>query len=221
METKALQYVATVDPREMDGGDDSLYMGPRHVVHDTNNFPSASAVVNESKLKTGIYVPDEHASAFDREWRESLERSFSVNSKFKGELDAFLQTGLSNGRELRLQVMVLPPGMYFKIHVHPNIEFELTLTGRLEEFRSLFRAPADELRGDQPIGPSILPHDVFEHRKVDPGQCMINEIGSIHQSFTGNDEPCSILVMWSGCHAYIPPENVNNNDDRLKPTAGW
>jgi hypothetical protein len=221
MDTKALEYLATEDPQGMDGGDTNLYIGPRHVVDDTNNFPSPSAVINESKLKTGVYVPDEHASAFDREWRESLDKGFSVNPEIKRELDSFLQTGLSNGRKLRLQVMVLPPGMCFKIHAHPNIEFELTLSGRLEEFRSLFRVPADEFRGDQLVGPSISSHDVFEHRKVDPGQCMINEIGSIHQSFTGKDEPCSILVLWSGCHANTPPENVNSNDDRLQPTAGW
>jgi hypothetical protein len=46
---------------------------------------------------------------------------------FQKELDEYLETGLSNGRKLRLQVMVLPPGMYFKIHAHPNIEFEVTL----------------------------------------------------------------------------------------------
>jgi hypothetical protein len=221
MDTKALKYVAAVDPQDLDGGDLRLYMGPSHVVDDPANFPSVSAVVNESKHKTGIYVSDEHASAFDKEWRESLERSFSVNPELKEELDTFMKTGFSNGRKLRLQIMVLPPGMYFKIHAHPNIEFELTLSGRLEEFRFLFRAPAGDLTGDQPRGPSISSHDVFEHRKVDPGQCMINEIGSVHQSFTGKKEPCSILVMWSGCHANTLPVNVITNDKRIQPKAGW
>lgn len=221
MDTKALDYLATADSLALDGGGTELYIGPSHVIDDTTKFPSPSAVINESKLKTGVCVPDKHAAAFDKEWRDSIEKCFSVKLEFKKELDAFLKTGLSNGRKLRLQVMMLPPGLYFRIHAHPNIEFELTLSGSFEEFRFLFRVPADKLSGDEPEGPLIASRAVFEHRKVDPGQCMINETGSIHQSFTGKNGACSILVLWSGCHANIRPENVGSKDERLKPTAGW
>jgi hypothetical protein len=107
-----------------------------------------------------------------------MEKCFA-ESNFKAELEEFLKSGLSNGRKLRLQVMVLPPGMYFKIHAHPNIEFELTLAGCLEEFRFLFRVPSDELACKNPRGPNITENHVFEHRGVPAGKCMINETGSV------------------------------------------
>lgn len=222
-----------------------LYKGPAYIVDDPqNNFPSISRVINESQEHTRTYVPDQYCDDFDRKWHAALQTLFAKHKDCMiDELQEFFDTGRSNGRKLQLQVMVLPPGMYFKIHAHPNIEFELTLRGCLEEFRFLFRVPKDKLgvvRGngnadadDAPRGPDITKQNsTFQHHKVQAGECMINETGSVHQSFTSNDEPCALIVLWSGCHANTRPEQVEdgviddttatpNNGGQLRPHAGW
>lgn len=249
MDTKALNYIRPVDPEDpklkelLVKDDDDLYVGPVHSVGEkdqpggTNTssgsdhfFPSPSAVLNESRYQTGVYVADEETQAFDDEWRASLTRCFE-QAKRRDQLDEFLTSGRSNGRRLRLQVMVLPPGMYFKIHAHPNIEFELTVKGNLEESRFAFCMPAQDLaplpaadtnHTNPPlVGPNIRETDTLVHNQVKAGQCMINEVGSVHQSFTGTEGPCAILVLWSGCHANTRPDQVACTDCRLKPQAGW
>jgi hypothetical protein len=243
MDAIPLSYLCPVDPKlmkqhqqeqhqqEQEGNvtNTTVYMGPAHVIEDPNHFPSVSAVINESKFQTGIYVPDSFCQDLEERWHNAMRKAFDVkeDSAFRPQLDEFLRTGKSNGRPLQLQVMVLPPATYFKIHAHPNIEFELTLKGCLEEFRFLFRVPKEELLAQSSSssslrGPNITRDHVFQHLKVEAGQCMINETGSVHQSFTGLQQPCALLVLWSGCHANTRPEQVDQDiDRRLKPTAGW
>jgi hypothetical protein len=232
-----LSYICHIDPEDMEQSDDlpKMYMGPAHVIDDVHNFPSISQVINESKLQTGVYVPDKYCQDFDEKWHQSLRHMFGRDPKFQEQLQEFLSNnGLSNGRPLQLQVMSLPPTTYFKIHAHPNIEFELTLKGCLEEFRFLFHVPKEDLAGNNnnnnsggkspPAlrGPNITKEHVFQHVRVEAGKCMINEVGSVHQSFTGHHGPCVLIVLWSGCHANVRPDQVEQGVDRkLKPEAGW
>ena len=246
MDTRVLEFIRPVDPDDpalekelvKDGG---LYVGPAHRVLDVSKLPSPSTVINESMYKTGVHIPDGMCQRFDDEWKSSMTKCFQASNN-TAELDEFWTTGKSKGRILQLQVMVLPPGTYFKIHAHPNIEFELTMTGTLEESRFQFCMPIESLMTTatsesssgnggsdnnkestdcEIVGPTIQSTDTFVHNKVGPGQCMMNEVGSVHQSFTGTESPCAILVLWSGCHANTRPENVHCTDCRLKPTAGW
>lgn len=222
MDTDLGKYLSVVPPK-----DAALkYNGPDHWVENPSaQFPSMSAIVNESQHTTGVSIPEQHQEAFDLGWRQALEQVFSQHAEatVKTELDDYFETGTSNGRRLKLQIMMLPPGNYFRIHAHPNIEFEVTLAGTLEEFRWLWRMPAQQLVGDKQLkGPGIAATSNFEHRQVQAGQCMLNEIGSIHQSFTSANGPaCVILVLWSGCHANSHPSIVHNKDPRLQPKAGW
>jgi hypothetical protein len=232
MDTELEQYLSPVenpDGRHLAVASGLLYMGPLHQVEESPNtcggFPSVSAIVNESRHQTGIQILPQHESAFDEGWRQALQTVFSQhpnNPTVASELEDYLATGLSNGRKLRLQIMVFPPGLYFRMHCHPNIEFEVTLKGSLQEFRwASFTVPADQVTGDAPTGPEIAATQVFEQRAVNVGQCLLNEIGSVHQSFTGSDGPCVLLHLWSGVHANIQPYQVQNKDKRLRPNAGW
>jgi len=45
-------------------------------------------------------------------------------------------------------------------------------------------------------------HGKFVDRKLNAGQVLVNDIGSIHQSYT-KDDGCLILAIWSGLHADI------------------
>jgi quercetin dioxygenase-like cupin family protein len=233
MDTALSQYL-TVDPDASTRLNQrkGLYAGPRHVIDDIQNFPSVSTVVNESTEETGVSVAQEHQQAFDEAWQYQLQQAFASAPAFAlassdttetdQEFQEFETTGKSNGYKLGLQIMVLAPGKYFKIHSHPNIEFEYTMLGTLREFRWLFRQPAEELQeGKELTGPEIAATHMFEEKVVQTNQCMINETGSVHQSFTSPDQGCIILVLWSGCHANTHPSRVLNRDTRLKPSAGW
>jgi hypothetical protein len=247
MDTKALEYIRSIIPQDPElkkklVKDGQLYTGPAHRIVDTQSIPSPSKVINESMYKTGVYIPPDLCQQFDNEWMSSMTKCFEIANK-TSQLQEFLTTGKSAGRSLQLQVMVLPPGTYFKIHAHPNIEFELTIKGSLEESRFQFCVPIEELmpsptstededsveneeqqqeQKSPPLrGPTIKSTDGFVHNVVGPGQCMINEIGSVHQSYTGTESSCAILVMWSGCHANTHPSHVHSTDCRLKPSAGW
>lgn len=76
------------------------------------------------------------------------------------------------------------------------------------------------------IGPSIPFSTFFEKKCTVKGQMIVNEIGSVHQSYTtsrnenyddGRDEGngVSMLVLWSGCHANTPSSKVFCRDARL------
>jgi hypothetical protein len=197
-----------------------IYLGPAHEIHDMEHFPSVSAIINESHMWTGIEIVPGLETKFDEAWFHRMTLMFQIKG-VQNQLDELLTTGKSNGRSLKLQVMVLPPRRYFKIHAHPNIEFECTLKGRLCEFRWLFVVPPEKLTGENPIGPDIGKADMFIEEVVKDGECLVNEIGSVHQSFTAPDEGCAIIVMWSGCHANTHPSQVTNSDCRLQPHAGW
>lgn len=198
-----------------------IFVGPVHEVDDPKSFPSVSFVINESVDSTGILVTPRLEKAFDDAWFQAMKASFSQKSNdAKQQLDDYLETGLSNGRKLRLQIMLLPPGRYFKIHAHTAIEFECTLKGSLHEFRWSFLVPPEKLTGENPIGPEIAETQLFEHLQVNEGECLVNEIGSVHQSFTAKDDgECVIVVLWSGCHANTHPSSVKNTDCRLRPSG--
>lgn len=200
---------------------DAIYLGPPHPVEDSKKLPSVAEVVNESAEKTGCIIPDEQKSAFDATWKSRLIETFERGG-FKTELDEFLNTSKSNGRKLQLQILVLPPDKYFKIHAHPTIEFELTLYGSLHEYRWITMCmPVSDLQVETPEGPEIQAKFPFDHRFVPQGQTMVNEIGSVHQSFTSKDIGCAIVLLWSGCHANTHPSRVFNTDPRIRPRAGW
>ena len=212
------EYWSTVDQIH---DSNVLFLGPVHEIDDPKVLPSTSLVINECSDYTGVRVSPGCEPAFDAAWLDTMKMSFEKSVVFRKELDEYLQTGLSNGRKLRLQVMVLPPGMYFKVHAHPNIEFEVTLKGSLHEFRWSFYVPSEQLTGDNPTGPEIAATQLFEELQVNEGGCMLNSIGSVHQSFTAKDQGCAIVVLWSGCHANVHPSAVKSIDPRLKPSAGW
>ena len=108
-----------------------------------------AALINSVAHETRFAI--ESAAEFNARWRAALRERFEAQGA-GGELDAWLATGLSNGRPLKLEVMALKPNVgfsverisvgeipreipyaqaWFKVHAHPNIEFEQTLVGAL------------------------------------------------------------------------------------------
>ena len=87
-----------------------------------------AALINSVAHETRFAIGS--AAEFNARWRAALRERFEAQGA-GGELDAWLATGLSNGRPLKLEVMALKPNAWFKVHAHPNMEFEQTLVGAL------------------------------------------------------------------------------------------
>ena len=88
----------------------------------------------------------------------------------------------------------------FRIHVHPTIEFVYCLHGSLHEYR--MTSPAviniNDLKGGDPQGPLICQETKFKKFSLNQGETLVNEIGSVHQSFIGDEEAAVLLVIWGG-----------------------
>ena len=87
-----------------------------------------AALINSVAHETRFAI--ECAAEFNARWRAALRERFEAQGVVD-ELDAWLATGLSNGRLLRLSVMAIKPNDWFCVHAHPNIELMQTLVGTL------------------------------------------------------------------------------------------
>lgn len=201
--------------------------------HSTAHLPSPSEVVNASTPHTGVCVPPAECRAFDEAWLAKMTAAFATLGKSE-ELSEVLEKGTSNGHPMKLHVMALPPNQWFKIHAHPNLEWELTLAGVLREVRGDFVWPThllEERKGGFADGSWLeaaeegmevnLKSCGYQELTVPEGEHLANECGSFHQSFTGEEGAC-LLILWSGCHANITQDWVKeNHDPRMNPAAGW
>ena len=87
-----------------------------------------AALINSVAHETRFAI--ESAAEYNARWRAALRERFEAQGVVD-ELDAWLATGLSNGRLLRLSVMAIKPNDWFCVHAHPNIELMQTLVGTL------------------------------------------------------------------------------------------
>ena len=198
-----------------------------------------AALINSVAHETRFVV--ESAAEFNARWRAALRENFEAQGVVD-ELDAWLNTGLSNGRPLRLEVMAIKPNVWFsverrsvgempreipfaqawfKVHAHPNLEFEQTLVGSLHEVRLLSDPPTlpDGDEGPDLAALAARRSLAWEAGAVPAGEFVVNAVGSVHQSFTEGDGAL-IVVLWSGCHANIRPEKCPPSF-HLRPGAGW
>lgn len=188
-----------------------------------------ASVVNRYFDDTQCYIPPSCCQAFNEKWRAMFIELFA---DFPEELLEVQKTGCSNGWPLRIQLMRLPPNTWFRVHAHPNIEYEHTLAGTLHEIRlSNALVPKDfgvePGTASGPWGPDLQQLAVeagepleWDMECVPKGYFLSNAIGSVHQSFT-KDEGATLLLLWSGCHANICPHNCMGVHKRLQPEAGW
>ena len=170
-------------------------------------------VINSVARETRFAVGS--AAEYNARWRAALRERFEAQGA-GGELEAWLATGLSNGRPLRLEVAAIKPNAWFRVHQHPNLEFEQTLVGSLHEVR-LLSDPPTLPDGDE--GPDLRRALDWEAGTVPAGEFVVNAVGSVHQSFTEGDGAL-IVVLWSGCHANVRPEKCPSSN-LLRPGAGW
>ena len=134
------------------------------------------------------------------------------------------QCSKSNNRQLQWSVVSCPPGVQFPLHAHPNLELIYCLRGILFEIRMhgepITRTFEESETSDESentanvIGPNLIDAKrSWSFGTLKTGQWLVNEIGSVHKSFTSvrSDGGCDLLVLWGGSHANIlyPPSTPN------------
>ena len=72
-----------------------------------------AALINSVAHETRFAI--ESAAEFNARWRAALRERFEAQGVVD-ELEAWLATGLSNGRPLKLEVMALKPNAWFRVH---------------------------------------------------------------------------------------------------------
>merc|ERR1712093_942345 len=122
-----------------------------------------------------------------------------------GELDAFLQSGVSNThsptpRRMHWVGIHILPNQSLALHSHPNVEFVYVAAGAMHEWRC----------PKCPVKRSYIPEEVHTNGKtiekywgpdlheVDAkaNGMFVNAIGDVHQSYT-REEGVKLLVMWA------------------------
>jgi len=82
------------------------------------------------------YFPEKHVNVQDFAFRikDSLAKYFEKTCT-NDDLKEFFDTGLSNNRRLRWDIMYIAPNTSFKLHAHPNIELIYVIDGAIHEHR--------------------------------------------------------------------------------------
>ena len=132
------------------------------------------------------------------------------------DLVEFMSTCKSCGRQLQWTSMDCAPATQFKLHAHPNMELIYCARGALHEIR-MSGEPFTRDFGPtgQVEGPNLTTLDrSWYFATLKQGEWLVNEVGSIHKSFTAtNGDGCLLLVLWGGSHANVKrdqhPKQVN------------
>ena len=162
-----------------------------------------AALINSVAHETRFAIESE--AEFNARWRAALRERFEARGVVD-ELDAWLATGLSHGRPLKLEVMALKPNVWFsvermsvgeipyaqawfKVHAHPNMEFEQTLVGALcassaESPPRHRRAPSSRHRRDatQARGAALRRPAAAPRRRRGPRPAVIINVGGGHRA---------------------------------------
>jgi hypothetical protein len=138
------------------------------------------------------------------ERRKQIQAKWSEaqQSSDLGELSDFFQTSFSNNRPLQWALMDCGPACQFHLHAHPNMELVYCVRGDLHEIR--MDGDPIEVSSDGK-GPSLIDSKrSWSFGTLRQGCWLVNEVGSIHKSFTAtSSEGCVLLVLWGGSHADI------------------
>ena len=112
-----------------------------------------AALINSVAHETRFAI--ESAAEFNARWRAALRERFEAQGVVD-ELDAWLATGLSNGRPLKFEVMALKPNVLVQRRTHIRRR-ETPYAGLV----SCARAPEHGIRADarwRPVRRGVLPN---------------------------------------------------------------
>lgn len=126
---------------------------------------------------------------------QNLLREFKKINRLE-EANEFLNQRISNHHRLHYALLMVPKNMNFSWHAHANIEFAIVFSGDLFEVRSpkviskSLVSPKCKIKNQK-----ISKKGTLKNPKVE-----INEIGSIHRSFTKKKHCLIFVIMNAHCH---------------------
>lgn len=159
----------------------------------------------------------------------------NVDEHFDNDLLDLLQSQCqrSNQRTLQWGYMDCPSSFQFTLHAHPTIELVYCVTGALHEIRMQGEPFTKEFEPNEDANDDEAHDNNSKNKKTNKlrgpnltelkrpwsfgtlsaGQWLVNEVGSIHKSFTATNATgsCQLLVLWHGSHANVqyPPRTPN------------
>lgn len=161
-----------------------------------------------NKLKPGIFLNKflgykyTEPSVFYNNFINNLNNYFASNNKI--ELFKLIKTNKSCNYPLFWQIIIIPPKTIFSFHIHPNIEYDYVVEGKLYEYKLKNKLAKNGLCIDyshSKIFKNMSIQD-FEFNKIEKNEFIINDSGSCHISYT-KDEGCILYSLWSGVHIKI------------------
>lgn len=190
--------------------------------------------VDHGKVTSGNVQSRDEIDIIQGIWTELISSmSDSVEEKdgsAKNDLIDFIESKCqySNHRTMQWSGMSCQPGTQFKLHAHPNLELVYCAQGALHEIRMMGEAFTKDFErdvGDDSVvrGPNLTNiRRSWSFATLPEARWLVNEVGSIHKSFTSMaGTGCMLLALWGGSHANIsdPPLSVNveeavNDSDR-------
>jgi hypothetical protein len=180
--------------------------------------------------KRRLVLSDEAVREISRRWKEVVDDALATTyssssdttsdtaSTIPWELLEFVRTGLSHGRPMQWTILECPAGLQFPVHAHPNFELVYNLRGDLHEVRMKGDPLPMELppppppavsspSNEKPVvkGPSLTRISrPWYFGTVREGEWLVNEVGSVHKTFTASKgDGCLLLVVWGGSNANI------------------
>lgn len=183
------------------------------------NYLSATSVPSDSVPLDPNEVPSIQAL-----WKQVIQEQLQSGDS-TGDLSDFVRSRCrsSNRRPMQWSYMRCPPGTQFQLHAHPNIELVYCSQGALHEIRMDGEPYTKEFavasRGGDGGADETAPKSVrgprltalrrpWSFATLPAGRWLVNEVGSVHKSFTAtNGKGCHLLVLWGGSHADVrdPP----------------
>lgn len=152
------------------------------------------------------------SSAYADRWLKEARVGFRQRGGgAEEEYNTFLSNGgTCGGRKLYWAAMQLPPGATFRLHMHPTLEIIHVIRGALYERRMvgpplpLVSEEGKKVEEMMPVDLSHLdPPPRFQDNVFSEDSVNVNEMGSVHQSYTSQEEGCLLLCIWAGWHCNI------------------
>jgi hypothetical protein len=169
-----------------------------------------TAIVLNGDTVRHYHFDEPEIRAVQNRWQECLVNLHnSTVDTLHNDFYELLTTKRSNGRLLKWATMRCPPGCQFKLHAHPNIELIHCAQGALHEVRMegepLTRS-FEKVDESSVKGPDLSTLSRPWHfSTLLQGDWLVNEVGSIHKSFTASKgDGCMLIVLWGGSHADVP-----------------
>jgi len=118
----------------------------------------------------------------------------------KKDYNEFKKTNKSNRIQMRYDIIKIKKNASFNLHIHQTIELIYVIKGKLYEDRFNKIVPRNKIQYIKKK--TDLPKGKFSTRCNKKGNFLVNDIGSVHNSYT-KKEDTMLLVLWGGKHKIL------------------